>query len=147
MSYIYKSFAFICTSLAVVTKEVLSKADEPFELFEDIIYQKLGENPSFTGYANSKELEKLYQAWSLIKRLIEENNSFDKATYKEVIQNTLYTDAEYEITDCFHYEIISKLKNLIDSEKELFQSFFVMGADRYLNELIRSGVTSSLGIV
>lgn len=136
MLYIYKSFSFICTSLAVVTKEVLSKTDEPFELFEGIIYQKLGENPSFPGYTNSKELEKLYQAWFLIKQLIEKNNSFGNLPYENVIQNILYTDTKYEITDYFHYDIMSKLKNLIDSEKKLFQSFFVMGADRYLNELM-----------
>lgn len=135
MSYTYKSFVFICTSLAVVTKEVLSKTDEPFELFEGIIYQKLGENPSFDNYTNRKEPEKLYQAWLLIKQFIEKNNSFDNMTYEEIIQSILYTDAEYEITDCFHYEIMSELKNLINDDKELFQSFFSMGADRYLNEL------------
>lgn len=136
MSYIYKSLAFICTSLAVVAKEVLSKTDESLELFEDIIYQKLGENPSFDSYTNSKELEKLYQTWLLIKKLIEKNNNFDNVLYESVIQNILYTDAEYEITDCFHYEAVSKLKNLIESDEALFQSFFVMGADKYLNELI-----------
>lgn len=85
MSYTYKSFAFICTSLVVVTKEVLSKADEPFELFEEIIYQKLGENPSFTGYVNSNKLEKLYQTWFLIKMLIEKNNCFSNLSYENTI--------------------------------------------------------------
>ena len=136
MSYTYKSFVFICASLAVVTKEVLSKTDEPFELFEGIIYQRLGKSPSFTGYVNSKELDKLYQTWLLIKQLIEKNNSFDNMPYESVIQNILYTDTKYEITDCFHYDIMSKLKNLIENDKALFQFFFAMGADRYLSELM-----------
>lgn len=136
MFYTYKSFAFICVSLASVTQEAISQANAPFKLFEDIIYQSLGKTPSFSDYKNSKELSKIYHAWSLIKQLIERNKSFPKSDYKSIIETILHTDAEYDIASSFHTGVLSELKTLLNTNKVLFQPFFDMGTDRYLDELM-----------
>lgn len=136
MSYTYKSFAFICVSLAAVTQEVVSKENAPFELFESTIYQNLSKTPSFVDYKNSEELSKIYHAWSLIKQLIENNKSFPESDYESIIEAILYTDTEYNITNSFHHGVLSEFKILIDTNKTLFRPFFDMSADRYLNELV-----------
>lgn len=132
MNYTYKSFAFICASLAAVTEDFVSKANSSFEMFEDIIYQRL----EMGSYEDNKALEKLYNVWSLVKELIEENESLSKSSYAQVIRDILYNDIEADIDNSFHYDILTKLNDLLNSNKKLFKVFFDMGADRYLLELM-----------
>lgn len=132
MNYTYKSFAFICTSLATVTEEFVSKTNSSFEMFEDIILQRLEKS----SYKDDEALNKLYYAWSLVKELIEENKYLSKSSYAQVIRDILYNDIETDIDDSFHYDILTKLNDLLDSDKDLFKVFFDMGADRYLLELM-----------
>lgn len=132
MNYTYKSFAFICISLATVTEEFVSKTNSSFEMFEDIIYQRL----EMGSYEDNKALEKLYNVWSLVKELIEENESLSKSGYAQVIKDILHSDIEDDIDECLYYDILTKLNDLLNSNKKLFRVFFDMGADRYLLELM-----------
>lgn len=132
MNYNYKSFAFICTSLAAVTKEFVSKTNSSFEMFENIMYQRLEKS----SYENNEALSKLYYTWSLIKKLIENNKLFSKYKYEIVLKGILYSDIEFDIDGCLHYGIMAELNDLLNSDKELFKVFFDMGADRYLYELM-----------
>lgn len=132
MNYTYKSFAFICASLVAVTEEFVARTDSSFEMFEDIIYQRLEKS----SYEDNETLGKLYYVWSLVKELIEENKSLLKFGYAQVIKDILYSDIEADIDDSFHYGILTKLNDLLNGDKELFKTFFDMGADRCLLELM-----------
>ena len=132
MNYNYKSFAIICISLAAVTEELVSKTNSSFEMFEDIILQRLEKS----SYKDDEALNKLYYAWSLVKELIEENESLSKSGYAQVIKDILHSDIEDDIDECLRYDILTKLNDLLNSDKKLFKVFFDMGADRYLLELM-----------
>lgn len=132
MNYTYKSFAFICTSLAAVTEEFVSNTNSSFEMFENIMYQRLEKS----SYEDNEALEKLYNVWSLVKELIEENKDLSGPSYAQVIKDVLYSDIEADIDNSFSYDVLTKLNDLLNSDKKLFKTFFDMGADRYLLELM-----------
>lgn len=130
MKYAYKSFAFICFVLSVVTKEkiIIEAPDNSIELFDNILYQRIDKVDN--------DIKDIYFAWSIIKKLIDTNNSFLYKPYQKVLDGILYGKTEYEITENFDVNLLRSLKSHVSSDKGLYSSFFEMGADCFLNELI-----------
>lgn len=130
MKYAYKSFTFICFALSVVTKEIVTKeaSDNSIELFDAILYQKLDDVDG--------SIKEIYSAWTIIKKLIETNNAFLHKPYQEVLDGILYDKTEYKITENFDVALLRSLKGHVSSNKDLFTSFFKIGADHFLDELI-----------
>lgn len=130
MNYNYKSFSFICFALSVVTKEVAATEsnDNSIELFDNILYQRINEI--------GENIKDIYFAWSIIKQLIMTNKSYLYRPYEEVINNILYDYTEHELTDNFDARLLKVLNNLINYNKKIFGSFYVMGADKYLDDLL-----------
>ena len=132
MLYKYKSFTFICFTLSVITKEVAATEsnEHSAELFDDILYQRLNEA--------SDDIKEIYFAWSIIKQLVETNKTFLYRPHEKVIDTILYDGIEYELTDNFDTGLLKALNNLINHNKRLFSSFYEMGADKYLDDLIKN---------
>lgn len=130
MNYKYKSFSFICFALSVVTKEVTTTEsnDNSIELFDNILYQRINEI--------GENIKDIYFAWSIIKQLIETNKAFLYRPYEEVIDNTLHGDTEYELADNFIADLLKGLSNLVGQNKRLFDSFYKIGADKCLDDLM-----------
>lgn len=130
MNYAYKSFAFICFALSVVTKEIVTKEapDNSIELFDNILYQRLD--------GVDDELKDIYSAWSIIKKFITTSRAFLYRPYDKVLNNVLYDNTECEFTENLDVSLLKDLKTLISNNKEKFKTFYDTGASRHLDELI-----------
>lgn len=130
MNYTYKTFTFICFALSAVTKEMAIKVapDNSIELFDDILYQRLDNVDD--------NVQNIYFAWSLIRQIIADNESLLYRPYKKVIDNILYGESEYELMTSPNEDLLKDFGNLISKNKEMFKTFYDMGALRCLNELI-----------
>ena len=81
-------------------------------------------------------VQNIYFAWSLIRQIIVDNESLHYRPYKKVIDNILYGDSEYELMTSPNEDLLKDFSNLISKNKEMFKTFYDMGASRCLNELI-----------
>lgn len=129
MNYVYKSFAYICFALSVVTKEAVSKeeSNNSIELFNNILYQRL----DYVG----DNMKNVYLAWSTIKELIDK--SFPYRPYKETLDDILYNDTVFDLSENLDKTLLRKLDSLIGNNKETFGLFNEIGANRFLDELIK----------
>ena len=129
MNYVYKSFAYICFALSVVTKEAVSKeeSNNSIELFNNILYQR----PDYVG----DNMKNVYLAWTAIKELI--GKSFPYRPYKETLDDILYNNTVFELSENLDKTLLRKLDSLIGNNKETFNLFNEMGANRFLDELIK----------
>lgn len=129
MNYVYKSFAYICFVLSAVTKEAIFKEESsnPIELFDDILYQRLD-------YI-SNSMKDVYLAWTTIKKLVDK--SFPYRPYKETLDDILYNDTVFELSENLDKTLLRKLDVLIGNNKETFNLFNEIGANRFLDELIK----------
>lgn len=130
MNYVNKSFAYICFALSVVTKEAVSKeqSNNSIELFDNILYQR-------PGYGNDN-MKSVYLAWSTIKKLVDK--SFPYRPYKETLDDILYNDTVFELSEDLDKILLRKLDSLIGNNKETFNLFNEIGANRFLDELIKT---------
>ena len=129
MNYVYKSFAYICFALSVVTKEVVSKeeSNNSIELFNSILYQRPG--------GVDDNMKNVYLAWSTIKQLIDK--SFPYRPFKETLDDILYNNTVFELSGNLDKTLLRKLDSLIGNNKETFNLFNEIGANRFLDELIK----------
>ena len=129
MNYVYKSFAYICFALSVVTKEAVSKeqSNNSIELFDNILYQR-------PGYVDDN-MKDVYLAWSTIKELIDK--SFPYRLYEETLDDILYNDTVFELSENLDKTLLRKLDVLIGNNKETSNFFNEIGASRFLDELIK----------
>lgn len=129
MNYVYKSFAYICFALSVVTKEVVSKeeSNNSIELFNSILYQRPG--------GVDDNMKNVYLAWSTIKQLIDK--SFPYRPFKETLDDILYNNTVFELSGNLDKTLLRKLDSLIRNNKEAFNLFNEIGANRFLDELIK----------
>ena len=129
MNYTYKTFTFICFALSAVTKEMAIKVapDNSIELFDDILYQRLDNVDD--------NVQNIYFAWSTIKELVD--RSFPYGTYEETLDDILYNDTVFELSENFDKTLLRKLDSLIGNNKETFNLFNEIGANRFLDELIK----------
>lgn len=130
MYYAYKSFAFICFALSVVTKDIVTKEapNNSIELFDNILYQGIDKVDD--------DIKDIYSAWSIIKKLIITNKAFLYKPYQKVLDSILYGETGYEIAENFDVDLLKSLRSHISSNKDIFTYFFKMGANHFLDELL-----------
>ena len=129
MNYFYKFFAYICFELSVVAKKAVSKeqSNNSIELFNNILYQR-------HGYVDDN-MKNVYSAWTTIKDLIDK--SFPYRLYKETLDDILYNDTLFDLSENLDKTLLRKLDSLICNNKETFNLFNEIGANRFLDELIK----------
>ena len=80
-------------------------------------------------------MKNIYLAWSTIKKLIDK--SFPYRPYKEKLDDILYNDTVFELSENLDKSLLIKLDSLIGNNKETFNLFNEIGANRFLDELIK----------